>query len=123
MTGNTHGATVDYHVDYATKPIEIYAHDPLRYIGDMLAWLHSTAVGEQEALEVLFVVQEGDEGSQKQSILGGMEEGLKSEPWTGHPSEEDEAFEWDPRRGLMLLVDKNLAVVCQPLKVRRNFPS
>ncbi|KAF8250215.1 oligomeric Golgi complex subunit 6 [Wilcoxina mikolae CBS 423.85] len=118
MTGNTHGATVDYHIDYATKPIEIYAHDPLRYIGDMLAWLHSTTVGEQEALEVLFVVQEGDEGAQKTSILGGLEEGLKSEPWTGHPSEENEVFEWDARRGLMLLVDKNLATVCKPLKAR-----
>ncbi|KAF8536237.1 oligomeric Golgi complex subunit 6 [Trichophaea hybrida] len=118
MTGNTHGATVDYHIDYATKPIEIYAHDPLRYIGDMLAWLHSTTVGEQEALEVLFVVQEGDKGAEKTSILGGLEEGLKSEPWTSHPSEENEVFEWDTRRGLMLLVDKNLATVCKPLKTR-----
>lgn len=116
MTGSTHGSTVDYHVDYATKPIDVYAHDPLRYVGDMLAWLHSTAVGEQEALEVLFVAQEGDEGSPKTSILGGIEEGLKNEPWT----DEDAPLEWDARRGLVLLVDKNLAIVCKPLKVSKK---
>lgn len=22
------------------RPIEVHAHDPLRYVGDMLAWLH-----------------------------------------------------------------------------------
>ncbi|KAF8543069.1 oligomeric complex COG6-domain-containing protein, partial [Trichophaea hybrida] len=60
----------------------------------------------QEALEVLFVVQEGDKGAEKTSILGGLEEGLKSEPWTSHPSEENEVFEWDTRR------------VCKPLKTR-----
>jgi len=112
MTGSTHGTAVDYHIDHTTKPIEVYAHDPLRYIGDMLAWLHSTTVGEQEALEVLFVAQEGEDGAQKMSILGGVEEGLKSDPMA-----EDEAFGWDPRRGLVLLVDKNLETVCKPLKV------
>jgi hypothetical protein len=118
MTGSTHGTAVEYHIDHATKPIEVYAHDPLRYIGDMLAWLHSTAVGEQEALEVLFISQEGGEGAQKQSIMGGLEEGLKSEPWTGHPTAEDEAFDWDARRGLVLLVDKDLETVCKPLRAR-----
>jgi hypothetical protein len=117
LTGSTHGTTIDYHMDHATKPIEVYAHDPLRYIGDMLAWLHSSAVGEQEALEVLFVAQEGEDGAQKKSILGGFEEGLKSDP-----TAEDEAFGWDARRGLVLLVDKNLETVCKPLKVSEMSP-
>ncbi|KAA8898822.1 oligomeric Golgi complex subunit 6 [Sphaerosporella brunnea] len=115
MTGSTHGTAVDYQIDHATKPIEVYAHDPLRYIGDMLAWLHSTAVGEQEALEVLFITPESSEGStQKASILSGIEEGLKSSPWVD-PDVEDT---WDPRRGLMQLVDKNLETVCKPLRAR-----
>ncbi|KAH0609379.1 uncharacterized protein H6S33_012865 [Morchella sextelata] len=104
-------------IDSSTKPIELYAHDPLRYIGDMLAWLHSSAVGEQEALEVLFISQEG-EG--QNSILGGIEEGLKSEPWVG--DYRDDALEalggWDARKGLMMLVDKGLETVCKPLKSR-----
>ncbi|KAK6341107.1 Golgi transport complex subunit 6 [Orbilia brochopaga] len=37
-----------------TKPIDMMAHDPIRYIGDMLAWLHSTLVSELEALQAIF---------------------------------------------------------------------
>ncbi|CAZ79629.1 unnamed protein product [Tuber melanosporum] len=84
----------------------------------MLAWLHSTAVGEQEALEVLFISQEG-EG--QNSILGGIEEGLKSEPWLEEGDREgSEATRggWDARKRLMMLVDKNLQTVCKPLKSR-----
>jgi hypothetical protein len=33
------------------KPIELHAHDPLRYVGDMLAWLHQAAASERELLE------------------------------------------------------------------------
>lgn len=85
-----------------SKPIELYAHDPLRYIGDMLAWLHSATVSEQEALEVLFVSGEDS------SIAKGIETGLASEPW-------QEGY--DARQSLMMLVDKNLDAVCRPLKV------
>ncbi|KAG0044297.1 Golgi transport complex subunit 6 [Gryganskiella cystojenkinii] len=35
------------------RPIEIHAHDPMRYIGDMLAWLHQTVASEREFLESL----------------------------------------------------------------------
>lgn len=26
------------------RPIEVHAHDPLRYVGDMLGWLHQVRV-------------------------------------------------------------------------------
>lgn len=26
------------------RPIEVHAHDPLRYVGDMLGWLHQVCV-------------------------------------------------------------------------------
>ncbi|RPA95058.1 COG6-domain-containing protein [Choiromyces venosus 120613-1] len=84
----------------------------------MLAWLHSTAVGEQEVLEVLFISQEG-EG--QNSILGGIEEGLKSEPWLEDgDGEGNEATRggWDAKKGLMTLVDKDLQTVSKPLKSR-----
>ncbi|KAJ3386427.1 Serine/threonine-protein kinase smg1 [Entophlyctis sp. JEL0112] len=36
------------------RPIELVAHDPVRYVGDMLAWLHQASVGERELVEGLF---------------------------------------------------------------------
>lgn len=27
------------------RPIEVHAHDPLRYVGDMLGWLHQVRLG------------------------------------------------------------------------------
>jgi hypothetical protein len=32
------------------RAIEMHAHDPLRYVGDMLAWIHQTAASEAEFL-------------------------------------------------------------------------
>ena len=36
------------------RPIDFHAHDALRYIGDILAWVHQTVVSEREMLEGLF---------------------------------------------------------------------
>lgn len=36
------------------KPIELHAHDPKRYIGDMFAWLHQSIPNEKENLTMLF---------------------------------------------------------------------
>lgn len=36
------------------RPIELQAPDPLRYVGDMLAWIHQACAGEKEMLESLF---------------------------------------------------------------------
>lgn len=38
----------------AGKPIEYYAHDPKRYIGDILAWVHQSLPIEKESLTILF---------------------------------------------------------------------
>ena len=93
--------------DLGQKPIEFSAHEPLRYVGDMLAWIHATAVSEQEALEVLFVA-EGNE------IAKGIQAGLESEPWSR--PETDEPF--DGRHALGQLVDRSLASVAQQLRRR-----
>ncbi|GBE81891.1 Conserved oligomeric Golgi complex subunit 6 [Sparassis crispa] len=39
------------------RPIELHAHDPLRYVGDMLAWVHQAIAAEHEFLESLFGVR------------------------------------------------------------------
>ncbi|KZS99108.1 oligomeric complex COG6 [Sistotremastrum niveocremeum HHB9708] len=40
------------------RPIELHAHDPIRYVGDMLAWVHQTIAGEHEFLEALFDIKQ-----------------------------------------------------------------
>lgn len=90
----------------ATKPIDFYAHDPLRYIGDMLAWAHSTTVSEREALEVLFV-SDGDE------ISRSIQAGLESEPWLKTDGEH-EVF--DGKKALDQLVSRDLTGVARLLR-------
>ncbi|KAF2030815.1 oligomeric Golgi complex subunit 6 [Setomelanomma holmii] len=90
-----------------TKPIEFHAHDPLRYVGDMLAWVHSTTVSEREALENLFI-SDGDE------IKRSIQEGLESEPWL-----KDEGAEiFDGRKALNRLVSRDLTGVARFLRQR-----
>lgn len=36
------------------RPIELHAHDPVRYCGDMLAWVHQAIATESEFFRVLF---------------------------------------------------------------------
>ncbi|KAF2753767.1 oligomeric complex COG6 [Pseudovirgaria hyperparasitica] len=93
------------------KPIEFQAHDPLRYIGDMLAWAHSAAVSEKEALEVLFV-SEGDE------IARSIKLGLESEPWTREDGEESGQEAYDGRKALNELVSHDLKGVARLLRQR-----
>jgi hypothetical protein len=116
----------------ATKAIEFSTHEPLRYIGDMLAWVHSTAVSEKEALEGLFV-------SDAEEISRGLSAGKASEPWarikprqtsisTTMPSSSSESEDdedgtakepiFDGRKALSDLISRNLATVCSTLQSR-----
>ncbi len=91
-----------------TKPIEFYAHDPVRYIGDMLAWAHSTTVSEREALENLFI-------SEEHEIQKSIQAGLESEPWLKNDGDE-EVF--DGRKALNQLVSRDLKGVARLLRQR-----
>lgn len=95
--------------DRAVKPIEFSAHDPLRYIGDMLAWVHSTTVSEREALEALFV-SDGEE------LARGIQAGLSSEPWSR--INEDQEVIFDGRKALSDLVNRDLTGVSRALRQR-----
>ncbi|CAG0912970.1 unnamed protein product [Notodromas monacha] len=55
--------------DEGRKPIEMQAHDPPRYVGDMLAWVHQTVPSEIEALDQLL--------SKCKEGVGGASETLK----------------------------------------------
>lgn len=77
------------------RPIEIHAHDPLRYVGDMLAWVHQAIAGEREFLEGLFDVKgDGRMVGSVRNFEGGEEEDLIQE-----------------------LMDNAFEKLCSPLKV------
>ncbi|KAH9945786.1 oligomeric complex COG6 [Epithele typhae] len=67
------------------RPIELHAHDPLRYVGDMLAWVHQAIAAEREFLEALFgvratqrmvgAVRERDEGSADEAAMSALLDG------------------------------------------------
>ncbi|TLS30397.1 hypothetical protein PpBr36_03098 [Pyricularia pennisetigena] len=107
LTGTTSGGTVDHSV----KPIEMAAHDPLRYVGDMLAWSHSATVSEREALEVLFV-SDGD------AIAKGIQSGRDTEVWRLVAEDGEEAPEFDPIKALNELVDRNVSGAARFLRQR-----
>ncbi|CAK7234113.1 Golgi transport complex subunit 6 [Sporothrix bragantina] len=96
----------------SVKPIEMAAHDPLRYAGDMLAWTHSATVSEREALESLFIA-DGDE------LARGLREGRENDVWHLVEKEDDAGSEaFDPVKALNELVDRDLSGVARLLRQR-----
>lgn len=102
------------------QAIEFSTHDPLRYVGDMLAWVHSAAVSEKEALEGLFI-------SDADEISRGLAAGKTSEPWARvrKPGADDDAEDetetepvFDGQRALNDLISRNMIAVCQTLQQR-----
>ncbi|CAO2834078.1 unnamed protein product [Amaranthus hypochondriacus] len=84
------------------RPIEVHAHDPLRYVGDMLAWLHQALASERELVHALLdpdtIVDAGPTGHQFsknfESELGKVESDLT------------------------FVLDRIFEGVCRPFKVR-----
>ncbi|KAM5532325.1 hypothetical protein V8D89_014004 [Ganoderma adspersum] len=78
------------------RPIELHAHDPLRYVGDMLAWVHQAIAAEREFLESLFGVRSA------RRMVGAPREFAQSEEeaWMGE------------------MMDGAVKGLCGPLKVR-----
>lgn len=82
------------------RPIELHAHDPLRYVGDMLAWVHQSIAAEREFLESLF-------GLKSDGRMVGSIRRFDSN---------DEAEDW-----IRELMDLAVGKLCMPLKVRIRF--
>lgn len=107
LTGSSHSGVQDRSV----KPIELAAHDPLRYVGDMLAWIHSAAVSEREALEILFI-SEGDE------IAKGIQAGREDEKWHLIEDADNEEAPFEPVKALNELVDRDMSGAARILRQR-----
>ncbi|XP_074655398.1 conserved oligomeric Golgi complex subunit 6-like isoform X2 [Tubulanus polymorphus] len=59
------------------RPIELHSHDPLRYTGDILAWLHQAAASEKEHLQTLLrSCTSLATGEMVQDVLGHITEGI-----------------------------------------------
>jgi conserved oligomeric Golgi complex subunit 6 len=106
-----HSALTGQGDDFVQKPIEFQAHDPLRYISDMLAWVHSATIGEREALEVLFIA-EGEE------LAKGIQEGKENDPWSRNVPESPDIEAFDGRKALGELVSRDIAGVSRLLRQR-----
>ncbi|KAF8638929.1 hypothetical protein AX17_001841 [Amanita inopinata Kibby_2008] len=79
------------------RPIELHAHDPMRYVGDMLAWVHQAIAAEREFLESLFGLR--SDGRMVGSVRK-FDESTEEEEWMGE------------------LMDISVGKLCVPLKVR-----
>ena len=51
------------------RPIELHAHDPQRYVGDMLAWLHQASASEKESITQLLAECEKCESLNTDSVI------------------------------------------------------
>ena len=107
LTGNSQTGAVDASV----KPIELAAHDALRYVGDMLAWAHSAAVGEREALEVLFISDGGE-------IARGLQAGRDNELWRLVTEDGETRDNFDAVKALNELVDRDMSGAARILRQR-----
>ncbi|KAL6501817.1 Golgi transport complex subunit 6 [Orobanche gracilis] len=84
------------------RPIEVHAHDPLRYVGDMLGWLHQALASERElVLALLAPDTEADSGPIAQRFSKISENGVGK-------AESDLTF----------VLDRIFEGVCRPFKVR-----
>lgn len=82
------------------RPIEVHAHDPLRYVGDMLGWLHQALASERELAMALFS-PDTNVGSTSRRF-----------------SRDSENSNEKPDTDLGFVLDRVFEGVCRPFKVR-----
>ena len=98
---------------YLPGPIELHAHDPIRYVGDMLAWIHQTVASEREFLTALFDEKEGEGGRRIGQRRRGLEGSLDL---TGSDAD---SLMLGPGEALVReVLNSNLDGCCRPLKLR-----
>ncbi|KAF2664762.1 oligomeric complex COG6 [Microthyrium microscopicum] len=111
LSNSFHSALTGRGDEVVGKPIEFQAHDPLRYISDMLAWVHSATVSEREALEALFI-------GEGQELAAGIKEGRENDPWSRQDDGTTADDVFDGRKALNDLVSRDIAGVARQLRQR-----
>ncbi|KNA16792.1 hypothetical protein SOVF_085690 [Spinacia oleracea] len=84
------------------RPIEVHAHDPLRYVGDMLAWLHQALASERELVYALLDPDAVEDA------------GPTARQFSKNSESEFGKIESD----LTFVLDRIFEGVCRPFKVR-----
>ncbi|TFB02556.1 Conserved oligomeric Golgi complex subunit 6 [Trichoderma ghanense] len=107
LTGITPQGTEDASI----RPIDLTAHDPLRYVGDMFAWVHSATVGEREALETLFAVG-------KEDMLHASTSSPNATLWNLSSDKASEGSDLKVLEALGQLMDRNFLPVVRILRQR-----
>ncbi|XRA98314.1 conserved oligomeric Golgi complex subunit 6 [Pycnococcus provasolii] len=92
--------------DGVPRPIEAHAAEPLRYVGDMLGWLHQAMATERELLDALLVgTNEAGDGEAAAAAEADAEDAEAD----GAPS---------PKVALAMALAKVAEGVCRPFQVR-----
>ncbi|EIW84653.1 oligomeric complex COG6 [Coniophora puteana RWD-64-598 SS2] len=102
----THSTHLSSAFTQALKSFALHAHDALRYVGDMLAWIHQAVAGECEFLESIFATEGADDEASNEKKRARMVGSVR----TFGNREEDE---WT--RGLL---DGAVEGLCAPLRAR-----
>ncbi|CAL9147014.1 unnamed protein product [Musa hybrid cultivar] len=84
------------------RPIEVHAHDPLRYVGDMLGWLHQALASERELVLVLL---DTNANSDTDSIVHHFSK-----------SSESDHTKFEPE--ITFVLDRIFEGACRPFKIR-----
>ncbi|XP_007040848.2 PREDICTED: conserved oligomeric Golgi complex subunit 6 [Theobroma cacao] len=84
------------------RPIEVHAHDPLRYVGDMLGWLHQALASERELVLALL---------DPDSVV---DTGSTANRFSKNVENDSGKIEAD----LTFVLDRIFEGVCRPFKVR-----
>lgn len=103
---------------FLPRPIEIHAHDPIRYVGDMLAWVHQSVASEREFLSGLFarLGEDTDHVFEGTRRVGQRRRGLDgSIDWTTTKGFQDLP---NAERWIREVLNGVLTGCCQPLQVR-----
>ncbi len=94
------------------RPMEVHAHDPRRYIGDMCAWLHQACAGERELVVALLGDAAADEGGGAEPAPAAVagEEAAAEEGAAAGAAQQVADAAW--------VLDRIFEGVCRPFKVR-----
>ncbi|KAK6457106.1 oligomeric complex COG6-domain-containing protein [Scheffersomyces xylosifermentans] len=52
----------------SSRPIFVYAHDPIRFIGDLLAYVHSLVVNESDTITSIFTIEDLESEAEKKEF-------------------------------------------------------
>jgi len=101
------------------RPIELHAHDPLRYVGDMLAWVHQAMAVEKRLVFALFPIEEKDDLAPVPTMRD-MEQAVGTDMGANNRDEEQQSMKQqqqqqqqanaDPKQGMTPL-QRNVATL------------